>query len=149
MGFDNPKSNIGAIVSQIMQQQQQPSSGGVPKEVSREAYQEALASGRPLANGDRRSNPDGSHSTEISISWPEKDGSWMLAPSLWRTPSGLVELPEELARNVAHAYEKRVGMRFPRFNNQEEMSNFARERSARGGATHTPLATPIPRPRPR
>jgi hypothetical protein len=118
------------------------------EEVSQESYMEALASGRPLADGDRRVNPDGSHSTELSISWPEKDGSWVLAPSLWRTPSGLVELPEELARNVARAYEERASMRFPRFKTQEEMSKFARERSAGGGATNTPLATPIPRPRP-
>ena len=118
------------------------------EEVSQESYMEALASGRPLADGDRRVNPDGSHSTELSISWPEKDGSWVLAPSLWRTPSGLVELPEELARDVARAYEERASMRFPRFKTQEEMSKFARERSAGGGATHTPLATPIPRPRP-
>jgi hypothetical protein len=112
-------------------------------------FAEAMRSGRPLGPGEVRGNGDGSRSTEVSVSQPQADGQWMLAPSLWMVGEEMHPFDEDAAMEIAREYERRQKMAFPRFASQKAMTDYARARSASGSrTTQGSLATPIPRSRP-
>ena len=93
---------------------------------------------RPLRGGEHRKNPDGSRSTELTLTDPI-DGVWTAYPSLWVVNNKIVELKAPEAQRAVKAYEKRTGKKFPRFKNQETAQDFVIPRSNRGGASSIPL----------
>jgi hypothetical protein len=94
---------------------------------------------RPLQGGERRANPEGSYSTEITMTDQDPQGRWMVYPSLWMGPQGPVELPRRAALRAADLYEQ-FGYQFPRFGDLAASERFAVERSRRGGTGVSPLA---------
>jgi len=94
---------------------------------------------RPLKKGEFRQNPDGSRSTEITIT--EKFGdSFANIPSLWMQDGKIVEFSADKAVAAALAYEKRTGKKFPRFPNVKSAVSAAKARSNKRGAFAGPLA---------
>ena len=111
---------------------------------------------RPLENGEYRVNPDGSHSTELSVHMPTPYGDVMMAPSLWMGPGGPVEMQyDEDIMRLAREYEQGTGREFPRWPTMEEAMVNPSYRSVQGGimagpmATYAPNYAPKPKPRPR
>jgi hypothetical protein len=98
---------------------------------------------RPLRGNERRLNPDGSYSTEITATDQDPQGLWEVYPTLWMSPNGPVELRSGPAMQAANAYEKR-GYRFPRFSDLDTSERWATSRSKGGGAA-TPLASVVGR----
>jgi len=98
---------------------------------------------RPLQGRERRPNPDGSYSTEITMTDTDPQGRFEVYPSLWMGPQGPVELPPDQAMQAADAYE-RFGYQFPRFDDLDASERFAVDRSRGGGVGTGPLATTIP-----
>ena len=95
---------------------------------------------RPLQGAEQRPNPDGSYSTEITMTAPDAQGQWEVYPSLWMPPSGRpVELPEQAAQKLANMYEQ-FGYRFPRFNDLQASEDWSTARSHQGGVGTGPLA---------
>jgi len=89
---------------------------------------------RPFKKGEFFDNQDGTKSTERTMSF-NVDGKEVLAPSLWMTVDGPVDLsrsPESIMRALK-AYEESTGNKFPRFDTPEEATEFAKNRSNRGG----------------
>ncbi len=89
---------------------------------------------RPFDPGEFLDNGDGTHSTERSVSF-NIEGREVLAPSLWMTPAGPVDLsrnPESIVRAI-RAFEERTGNRFPRFDTREEATEFSKRKSQAGG----------------
>tara|TARA_R100000406_G_scaffold80899_1_gene62393 strand:+ start:254 stop:577 length:324 start_codon:yes stop_codon:yes gene_type:complete len=96
---------------------------------------------RPLKKGEFRQNPDGSRSTEVTIT--EKFGdSFANIPSLWMQDGKIVDFLDTPDRAVAAAlaYEKRTGKKFPRFPNVKSAVSAAKARSNKRGAFAGPLA---------
>ena len=96
---------------------------------------------RPFEGGESLDNGDGTRSTEVSVGL-NIGGKEVLVPSLWMTPHGPVDLSrnhESMIRAVLE-FERRSGKKFPRFNSPEELNEFAKQRSGRGGALNEPLA---------
>ena len=96
---------------------------------------------RPLVAGEYRDNPDGSRSTEITVTVPDGQGGWMLIPSLWKGKE-IQEFNEDQARDAAMQFEQRTGNKFPRFASPEEAGAFAKQRSSAGGVSGGPLYVP-------
>lgn len=95
---------------------------------------------RPLQGGERRPNPDGSYSTEITMTAPDPSGQWMNFPSLWMGPNGPVELQgEDAAQKAAIDYEA-FGYEFPRFKELSDAERVAEMRSQQGGVSLGALA---------
>lgn len=73
---------------------------------------------RPFDPGERRDNPDGSYSTEITTTWQMPDGSWANVPSLWMGKGGPVQFDANDEQGILGAvqnYEAKTGKRFPRY----------------------------------
>lgn len=95
---------------------------------------------RPLQGNEQRPNPDGSYSTEITMTDQDPQGRWEVYPSLWMPPSGQpVELPQRKAMQAANNYEK-FGYQFPRFDDLDTSERWAIARSKGGGVGQRPLA---------
>jgi hypothetical protein len=108
---------------------------------------QATPSLRPFRPGERRPNPDGSYSTEVSTTWQLPDGQWVNVPSLWMGRDGPIQFPANDEKNILGAmrdYESRSGAPVPRFASLQEAEAAARQRSADGGAGSAP---PLPAPR--
>jgi hypothetical protein len=94
---------------------------------------------RPLLGKERRKNPDGSYSTEITRTVQDPQGNWEVIPSLWMGAKDPEELPEGASHKLADQYE-RFGYEFPRFKTLKESEDWATKRSKRGGVGTGPLA---------
>ena len=94
---------------------------------------------RPLQGNERRPNPDGGYSTEITMTDQDPQGQWEVYPSLWMDQGQPVELPRDLAMQAANNYE-RWGPQFPRFDDLDASERWATARSKGGGANISPLA---------
>lgn len=96
---------------------------------------------RPFKPGERRDNPDGSHSTEITTTWQLPDGQWVNAPSLWMGDDGnpvqFDEGDEQGILGTLGEWEAGGGKPFQRFPSLEEAENAARARSEAGGVEST------------
>src|SRR3990167_5651151 len=92
---------------------------------------------RPFKPGEQRKNPDGSISTEITVTIQDPTtGQWMNVPSLWMTDNGPLELPqsnESLILRAAQRYETESGHRFPRYSTVKQAESTAVNRSRSGG----------------
>lgn len=91
---------------------------------------------RPFKAGERRENPDGTHSTEVSTTWQLPDGQWVNAPSLWMGEGGPVQFEPDDENQILGAvneWEAGGGAAFPRFKTLEEAETAAQNRSAAGG----------------
>ncbi|TYC51619.1 hypothetical protein FMN50_20265 [Rhodobacterales bacterium] len=96
-----------------------------------------LAELRPFRPGERRENPDGSHSTELTTTWQLGDGNWVNVPSLWMGADGPVEFDqgdEQTILGAMSAFEGRNGPTFKRFTSLDEAEAADRVRSEQGGA---------------
>lgn len=97
---------------------------------------------RPFKPGERVENPDGSYSTERSIT-VGIDGQYMNIPTLWMAPDGPKEMSEKEAVAAAKKFMKDTGQRFPAFPSVDQAVNAAQKRSNAGGAgqgAQAPLA---------
>jgi hypothetical protein len=105
---------------------------------------------RPFLPGEFRPNADGSRSTEILVTVQDPaTGKWVNVPSLWMTPGGPRESPnDDISWMTAQRYEAFTGMRFPRFDTMDDAVSSARSRSDGGGASHRSLAMPVPKSKP-
>lgn len=96
---------------------------------------------RPFQPGERRPNPDGSYSTEISTTWQMPDGKWANVPSLWMGANGPVQLDKESQIMYAmKAFEAATGQMFPRFKSEQDAVSTAQARSKAGGVDRGFLA---------
>lgn len=69
------------------------------------------------------------------------DGKEVLAPTLWMTRDGPVDLsrnPETLVRAIQE-FERKSGKKFPRFDTPDEATDFAKKRSSAGAVSTSPL----------
>ncbi|GGE29895.1 hypothetical protein GCM10011360_17450 [Primorskyibacter flagellatus] len=88
-----------------------------------------------------RDNKDGTFSTEIEITNDAPDGGYWNIPSLWFRKDGTsVQMTDEQAQIFAKKYEEVSGKKFPRFATVKEAEDYAKKRSARGGASTGGLA---------
>lgn len=98
---------------------------------------------RPFVGTERVNNPDGSWSSERSMTVQMPDGTWSVVPSMWQNRNGPQRvMNEDMDANVAQTYEQRSGQQFPRFRTVQEADQFANNREAdwqNGGANNTPL----------
>lgn len=92
---------------------------------------------RPFLPGERVDNPDGSYSTERSVTVKGPDGKWMNIPSLWMGEQGPAQLDSDAALNAALSYEGTHGPMpsFQRFDDLQEAEQAAQARSDAGGAS--------------
>jgi len=101
-----------------------------------------LSSGmRPFQPGERRPNPDGTYSTEVSTTWQQPDGQWQNVPSLWMGEQGPVQFDpndEQSIRREAGMYEAAGGKPFDRYPTLPAAETAAQQRSAAGGANASP-----------
>ena len=95
---------------------------------------------RPFNPGEFIINPDGTQSTERTVTLQTDDG-WLVAPSLWETPMGAVDLYDkpDLHRAI-QGYEKLSKKMFPRFKTLEEANKFTSARTSGGGVFQGLLA---------
>lgn len=93
---------------------------------------------RPLNPGEYRSNPDGSRSTEITMTETVGSGfdrRFMNFPSLYMTGDGIMQVENpNTARNMALNYELGTGRGFPRFSTLTGALDAAQQRTRSGGA---------------
>lgn len=102
--------------------------------------QEKATSDRPLLPGELVDNPDGTQSSEITITEADGTGRFMNVPTLWMTDDGIRQLDWRDAIKTAKAYEAKTGLQFPRFATSVAGVNAAKKRSAAGGVLSGPLA---------
>lgn len=116
--------------------------GGLQSQASAYAAQPNQSQSlRPFQPGERRDNPDGSYSTELSTTWQLPDGTWTNVPSLWMGQNGPQQFEPNDEQGILGAmqrYEQQSGQSFPRFSSQQEAETSARNRSAAGGANAMP-----------
>ena len=93
---------------------------------------------RPLRGGEHRKNPDGTRSTELTLT-DKIDGKWTVYPSLWVVNNQVVELEPRDAQRAVRSYEKRTKKSFPRFKSLKAALAVTGARSDAGGALTTPL----------
>ena len=94
---------------------------------------------RPLKSGEFRQNPDGSRSTELTISEKlNNEDQFTNIPTLWMTSSGIKEFTRQQAIEAAQNYEARTGDRFQRFNTLDDAVDSAKQRSNQGGVEQRP-----------
>jgi hypothetical protein len=85
----------------------------------------------------------GGPSTEYLLTVERGDGTYRNIPSIWWNGAGEpIHATDKMSELMADRYERETGETFPVFGSIDDAVNAAKERSARGGATHTPLATP-------
>jgi hypothetical protein len=123
--------------------------GGAQVAQGREGLSDAMGTLRPFGPSERRSNPDGSYSTEVSTTWQLPDGSWANVPSLWMGPSGPKQFnpdDEEGIMGAMRKYEAQTGQPFPRFGSEQEAVSAAQARSGAGGSGAPPAAAFAPQP---
>lgn len=92
---------------------------------------------RPFNPNERRPNPDGSYSTEITTTWQLPDGQWANVPSLWMGPQGPVQFnpdDEDSIMTSMRNLEQINGPSFQRFPTSQAAEASAQERSMAGGA---------------
>jgi hypothetical protein len=98
---------------------------------------------RPFNPGERVENPDGSFSTERTVTVQGPDGRWMVMPSLWMGQHGPVHFQgrgDDFFSQIAGNYQQASGENFPTFPSLQAADAFAARRSKGGGASHLPLA---------
>lgn len=91
---------------------------------------------RPFKPGEKVNNPDGSYSTERTIT-VGVDGQYMNIPTLWMGANGPEELSEQEAVTAARDYMQRSGQKFPSFKTIDQAVQAAEKRSDAGGAGQT------------
>lgn len=99
---------------------------------------------RPFQPGEKRMNPDGSHSTEITTTWQQPDGQWVNAPSLWMGPNGPTQFEENDEQGIMGAlrnYEQLRGPYVKRFGSVDDAVAAAEAKSAAGGVSGGPQAS--------
>ena len=101
-----------------------------------------FANARPLQPGEFRENPDGSRSTEITITEQIDESGFANIPTLWMVDGEIREFTADDAVQAARSFDRRAGARFPRFANVEDALVEARKRTDAGGASSGPLAIP-------
>ena len=94
---------------------------------------------RPLNAGEFRQNPDGSKSSELSMTVQMGD-KWTNIPSLWMTPDGVQELDQGAAMEAAQQYMEQTGKAFPTFETVDDAVGAAQKRSLAGAVSHGALA---------
>lgn len=102
---------------------------------------------RPFNQGERRPNPDGSYSTEISTTQQQPDGQFVNVPSLWMGKQGSVQFNPGDERGImseAQRFEAQNGQTFPRFPNVQAAEQAAVAKSAAGGAGAQQVAQAAP-----
>ena len=96
---------------------------------------------RPSMPGEYISNPDGSRSSELTMTFRTESGEWVNAPSLWVGKSGHVKLDsEDKIYPVMKNYEATTGKKFTRYRTVEDALSAAKIRSNKGGAFSGSLA---------
>lgn len=96
---------------------------------------------RPFTPNERRTNGDGTYSTEISTTWQLPGGEWVNVPSLWNSDKGWVQFEDGDEDGIMGAmsdFEKKNGPTFARFTSEEEAVKASEERSSNGGAGSGP-----------
>ncbi len=96
---------------------------------------------RPFKGGEFIQNPDGSKSTEVTITVDDprlNGGRPTLIPQLYKEGGATVDLRGKPRAAIEAAI--RSGVKYPSFATFEEADSFARERSSKGGALVTPLS---------
>ncbi len=89
---------------------------------------------RPFGGSEYVSNPDGSFSTERTVTERlPNNGPIANFPSLWMTGAGPVNLPWQKAAIAAGMYENENGLTFPRFGTYNAGIRHSKEKSAKGG----------------
>jgi len=94
---------------------------------------------RPLKGKERRPNPGGDYSTELTMTDKDPQGRYEVYPSLWMGPKEPVEVSRRAGMKLSDMYEK-FGYEFPRFKSLDESEEFAIKRSKKGGVGTGPLA---------
>ena len=91
---------------------------------------------RPFKKGEFIENPDGTRSTERSVTIKLPDGGWINLPSLWMSAGGPVDFgfDEESILQQGLAFEESSGRKFKRFKTQKQAVDAAKKRSDAGGA---------------
>lgn len=92
---------------------------------------------RPFREGEYVTNPDGSRSTQRTVTIPLK-GGWAVVPSLWMGPNGPVDmrqLPESALSNLVQRYEYMTGETFRRYRAHGPADDGAAKRSLLGGVS--------------
>jgi hypothetical protein len=91
---------------------------------------------RPFRSGEFIENPDGSISTERSVTAKLPDGQWINLPSLWMGPGGPVDFGDDEDAIVEQglAFEENTGEEFKRFKTRRQAIDAAKARSSAGGA---------------
>lgn len=120
-----------------------PNDGRSGSPITKRAEQFKIDHIRPFQQGEYRPNDDGSYSTEVTVTVPDGQGSWVNVPSLWMSPGGWVELDEDQAAQAASIYESRSGVAFPRFKTVDDAEQIASTRSHSGGIANGALAHPM------
>lgn len=93
---------------------------------------------RPFNPDERRNNPDGSYSTEISRTVQIGD-SFANVPSLWKNAESgqtvdLGKMSDDQLAEFADKFEAATGNQFARFRSVDEAVSAAQQRSQMGGA---------------
>lgn len=90
---------------------------------------------RPLGPKERRDNPDGSYSTEITATVPYPDGGYANVPTLWNRGGQMVEIPEDQAARTAFMLSRMAGVPVKTFPSISSAVSSAETGSAAGGRT--------------
>lgn len=100
---------------------------------------------RPFAPGEYITNPDGSYSTERTVTVQDRNGQWMNVPSLWKGPDGAtIDMGDDEDRiGAALGQYEAGGAQFSRFPTVDDAVRAAEARSSHGGAFEgSGMATP-------
>lgn len=79
---------------------------------------------RPFAPGEWLQNPNGSWSSEISVTVQNPDKSWSVVPSLWLLNGQPVRVEEDQALQ----YAQQSGLQFQKFKSEDEAEKFSQDR---------------------
>lgn len=95
-----------------------------------------MAGIRPFQPGEYINNPDGTYSTERTVTIQDGSGKWVNVPSLWKDANGkTIDLGEDEDKiNQALGLYERQGKPFQRFETVDDAVSFAKKRSSEGGA---------------
>lgn len=100
---------------------------------------------RPFAPGEYITNPDGSYSTERTVTVQDRNGQWVNVPSLWKGPDGsTIDMGDDEDRiGEALGQYEAGGAQFSRFPTVDDAVRAAEARSSHGGAFEgSGMATP-------
>lgn len=79
---------------------------------------------RPFAPGEYVQNPNGSWSSEITVTVQNPDGSWSVVPSLWLDNGK----PTRVDEDTAERYAAQSGLPFRKFSSESEAEAFSNRR---------------------